>query len=121
MALKDIKVYTPRDVSLKVSSIIDEAEDKGAVFVARRGRVHAIILPTTLQGILNGLDCYEEFLDLEANNQTETLSPEFQAVIANLKRVIRQDLERVRTKQTIFRESVQNLDDETGWITSQTE
>lgn len=122
MALKDIKTYKPRDVSLNISSVIDEAEDVGAVFIAKRGKIQAIIIPTTLQGILNALDCYEEYLDLETNKQIETLPPEIQKIRETLVRLLQEDLERVRTKQMIFRESVQNEEiEEDEWVTTATE
>ena len=122
MALKDIKIYKPRDVSLNISSVIDEAEDVGAVFVARRGKIQAVIIPTTLQGILNALDCYEEYLDLERNKQIETLPPEIQKIRETLVRLLQEDLERVRTKQEIFRESVQGEKiEEDEWVNSPVE
>jgi hypothetical protein len=106
MALHDIKTYSPREVSLRVVPLLEEVEDVGAAFIARRGRIEAIIIPTSLQGILNALDAYEEFLDLDREKKTETLPPEQQVFIKNLKRILTQDLERVRTKQDMFRESV---------------
>lgn len=118
MALKDIKIYKPREVSLNISSIIDEAEDVGAVFIARRGRIQALIIPTTLQGMLNALDCYEEYLDLEENEQIETLQPDIQKIRETFIRLLREDLARVRTKQTIFRESVQNKEIEEDELTT---
>jgi hypothetical protein len=108
MALHDIKTYSPREVSLRVVPLLEEVEDVGAAFIARRGRIEAILIPTSLQGILNALDAYEEFLDLQSENKLETLPAEQQVIIKNLKRILTKDLNRVRTKQDMFRESVLN-------------
>lgn len=108
MALHDIKTYSPREVSLRVVPLLEEVEDIGAAFIARRGRIEAILIPTSLQGILNALDAYEEFLDLQGENKLETLPAEQQVIIKNLKRILTKDLDRVRTKQDMFRESLRN-------------
>jgi hypothetical protein len=108
MALHDIKTYSPREVSLRVVPLLEEVEDVGAAFIARRGRIEAILIPTSLQGILNALDAYEEFLDLQSENKLETLPTEQQVIIKNLKRILTKDLDRVRSKQDMFRESLRN-------------
>lgn len=108
MALHDIKTYSPREVSLRVVPLLEEVEDVGAAFIARRGRIEAILIPTSLQGILNALDAYEEFLDLQSENKLETLPAEQQVIIKNLKRILTKDLDRVRSKQDMFRESLRN-------------
>jgi len=112
MSLRNIKTYSPREVSLRVVPLLEEVEDVGAAFVARRGRIEAILIPTSLQGILNALDAYEEFLDLQSENKLETLPTEQQVVIKNLKRILSTDLARVRSKQDTFRESVLEDDKE---------